>query len=90
MKSVTFEGEEQIKRVARNTSETDDRVHKLIHSLLILGEQENNYKHMSKEGAVRHQECIIAVKDRIKPGMVSIACSKYTIEMVKKYFHHLI
>ena len=69
-------------------SENDEQVHKLIHRLLVLGETnpKSLYQIHLQKGMLHHQELILAVKDKIKPGLINIAFRRFTKEMLKKYF----
>ena len=66
-------------------------VHKLIHEMIVMSEddpQMKNAVHL-KESMIQHQELILAVKDKIKPGLCSIIFKKFTKDMLKDYFNKL-
>jgi len=71
--------------------EIDMVVHKLIHEMIVMSEddpQMKNAVHL-KESMIQHQELILAVKDKIKPGLCSIIFKKFTKDMLKDYFNKL-
>lgn len=60
--------------------EIDLAVHKLIHEMIVMSEDDPQFKNAVhlKESMIQHQELIIAVKDKIKPGLCAIVFKKFT------------
>ena len=72
-------------------SEIDEKVHNLIHDLLILGEDDpikKNAVHL-KIHMIDHQERIQAIKDRIKPGYIQMYTKAFDKQMIKEYLAYL-
>jgi len=72
-------------------AEVDERVHHFIHELLMLGEDDpavKNGVHLHKF-MIQHQERILAVKEAIKPGILSIFMEPFDKNMMKRYFRAL-
>ena len=63
-------------------------VHKLISTLIVMGEKNTARMHLhnSKSGMLHHQNLIHSVKEQIKPGMFAIAFKPFTLKMLKAYF----
>jgi hypothetical protein len=57
-----------------------------------MGESDpsRKYVHLTTGGVMEHQKKIMAIKEQIKPGMISIAFKPYTLDMLLIYFHALI
>lgn len=71
-------------------STLDDKIHALVHILLVKGEfnTEESYG-IHHHSMKKHQDLILAVKNKIKPGIISIFCSKFTKSMVLDYLKEL-
>lgn len=71
--------------------DVDQQVHKLIHNLLVMGEPDPSklYEIHHRSMMESHQELIIAVKDRIKPGLVALVSRPFTVLMIKDYLREL-
>ena len=69
-------------------SEIDVIVHKLIHEMIVMAEddpQVKNSVHL-KASMIEHQELIMSVKEAIKPGAFSTFIKPFTKDMLKDYF----
>ena len=74
-----------------SVGEIDLAVHKLIHEMLVMAEDDPQLKNAVhlKESMIQHQELIMAVKEAIKPGLFSIYFQRFTKDMLKTYFARL-
>ena len=75
----------------KSVTDIDLVVHKLIHEMIVMSEDDPQFKNAVhlKTSMIQHQELILSVKDKIKPGLCQIAFKRYTKEMIKDYFNHL-
>jgi hypothetical protein len=68
----------------------DEKVHGLVHILLVKGEfnitEQYGIHHNNRR---KHQDFILAVKNKIKPGILAIFLNKFTKQMVFDYLKHL-
>jgi len=67
--------------------EIDEKIHNLFHELLILGEddpKQKNSVHL-KTGMTMHQERILAIKENVKPGFISMFRVPFEKAMIKSY-----
>jgi hypothetical protein len=74
-----------------SVSEIDEKIHKFVHNLLMMAEDDPQSQHAVhlKESMLQHQMQIMAIKDAIKPGVLSTYIKPYDKEMIKEYFAKL-
>lgn len=81
-------------------SQIDTIVHNFISKLLYIGEEEQNLRSREtlgmpeaqrhlKENLLKHQDEVIAIKDKIKPGFCAMFFTAFTKEMVSTYLFEL-
>ena len=69
-------------------SEIDGMIHKFIHNLLLMAEDDPQMQHAVhlKSSMIQHQEMILSIKDAIKPGIFQTFYKPYTKDQIKNYF----
>ena len=72
-------------------SEIDGIIHKFIHNLLLMAEDDPQMQHAVhlKNSMIQHQEMILSIKDAIKPGIFQTFYKPYTKDQIKNYFTRL-
>lgn len=69
-------------------SEIDEIIHKFIHNLLLMAEDDPQQQHAVhlKNQMIQHQEMILSIKDAIKPGIFQTFYKPYSKDQIKEYF----
>ena len=82
-----LEQKKAVGQVKLDIAELDVVAHNLIHKLLVLGEEDPQIMHSVHliDGRMKHQELIQSVKEKIKPGLVSVYLRPFEKQMIKDY-----